>query len=99
VGPLLEASDRFPGPYDLEVSTPGLDRRLRLQSDFERAVGNEVKLKLVESIAGRGANLTGMLEKVEPGSVVLKIQKDEVSIPLPKIKQANTVWRMGGSVH
>ncbi len=85
--------DWIPGTYDLEVSSPGLDRRLRLEADFEKQVGNDVKLKLNERLLPRGANLTGTLLQVKPETVVLKIDKDEVAVPLGQIKQANLIWR------
>src|SRR5687767_6805867 len=59
LGPVLEADPMIPGAFDLEVSSPGLDRRLRLDKDFEQVVGEEVKLKLIERIESIGANLTG----------------------------------------
>ena len=36
IGPVLDTVEFIPGPYDLEVSSPGVERRLRLVSDFER---------------------------------------------------------------
>jgi len=92
IGPILEADPGIPGGFDLEVSSPGLDRRLRLRPDFESAVGSTVKLKLVEKLEGRGANLTGMLVRVESDHIVIEIGKDEVAVPWQKIKQAVRVW-------
>lgn len=89
----LDEKDLIPGAYDLEVSSPGLDRRLRLESDFKRVVGSDVKLKLFERIPGRGSNVTGKVTKVETGNLWIEIEKEEVAVALPKVKQANLVWR------
>ena len=84
----------FPGPFDLEVSSPGLDRRLRLKSDFEQMGGRKVKLKLLQRIEGKGANVTGEILRVDGANLVVKLDKDDVVIPFQNIKQANVVWEM-----
>ena len=92
MGTALEAESLIPGHYDLEVSSPGLERRLRLRSDFEQCIGGEVKLKLTESLQGKGANVTGVLRKVENGDIVVALGNAEILVPLLKIKRANLVW-------
>ena len=93
LGDVLDAVEGIPGMYDLEVSSPGLDRRLRLASDFQGAVGSDVKLKLVESIPGLGANVAGRLEAVEGGALRVLSQKKEWPIPLAQVVRANVVWQ------
>lgn len=93
LGPVLDSEEMIPGRYELEVSSPGLDRRLRLSEDFERVVGEEVKLKLVEKIETLGANLTGKLLKAEGDTITVFTQGKEVPVALPKIKRANRVWQ------
>lgn len=93
LGDALENSGRFSGSYDLEVSSPGLDRRLRVMSDFDRHVGSEVKLKLVEKWENGGLNFTGQLEGTEAGRLHLKVGRESFQIPLSKVKQANLVWK------
>lgn len=93
IGDILENENLIPGAYDLEVSSPGLDRRLRVRADFEKSVGSDIKLKLTDSVEGLGANVTGKLERVDAAGVIVLTQKKEWPIPLSKIKQANVVWR------
>lgn len=93
LGPLLEANNLVPGAFDLEVSSPGLDRRLRLDGDFARMVGEEVKLKLVEKLEDLGANMTGQLVRAEGDTITLLTQGKEVPVPLNKIRRAHRVWR------
>src|SRR5882762_3862226 len=44
VGTILDVEDAVPGAYVLEVSSPGLDRKLSRAADFERFVGSRIKL-------------------------------------------------------
>ena len=45
VGPLLDNANLIPGPYDLEVSSPGAERPLRGQADYERFNGKRVNVR------------------------------------------------------
>jgi ribosome maturation factor RimP len=96
LGTALEASGLLPGAYDLEVSSPGLDRRLRLSADFAGQVGSDIKLKLIQALPGRGTNLSGRLTGFFPEGepkLVVEVDGKSVDVPLEKIKQANVVWR------
>lgn len=95
VGELLEAEEWFSGPFDLEVSSPGLDRRLRTQADFESSIGGEVKLKLLESIQGLGANARGVLLFSDPQGIRLRVSGNEFFVPYEKIVKAHRVWSPG----
>lgn len=88
-----EMNQWFPGPFDLEVSSPGIERRLRTEDDFNRFTGHGVKVKLVEKWPGHGANLTGTIEGVLAGVVQLRVNLEELKIPLSKITRATLVYR------
>lgn len=92
VEPVLEAHPDIPGFFDLEVSSPGLDRRLRTRVDFEQALGYRVKLKLAESIPGFGSKPAGQLKNVDQHGVLLEVDKRDISILWTNIRQANRVW-------
>jgi len=91
--PILEQSSIFEGSYELEVSSPGLDRRLRLASDFEKATGREIKVAFTEGIPGVGAQARGELLGVQSGEVKLKVSGKPISVSLKNIKKAQTVWQ------
>ncbi|WP_295445904.1 ribosome maturation factor RimP [uncultured Thiodictyon sp.] len=57
---VLDVEDPLPGHYDLEVSSPGLDRPLVFPEHFARFVGQRIKLRLAEKVEGR-RNLEGVL--------------------------------------
>jgi ribosome maturation factor RimP len=53
LSPVLDAADPVPSAYRLEMSSPGIDRPLVRQSDFERYAGNLVKIEMAVAVHGR----------------------------------------------
>ena len=77
--------------YDrLEVSSPGLDRPLKKESDFVRFAGQKVQLKLRIPLEGR-KNFIGMLQGIEAGEVQLDVDGVKTSIPLGNVEKARLV--------
>ncbi len=73
VGTILDVEDAIPGgAYTLEVSSPGLDRKLLKAKDYERFQGSLVKLSTVEPIDGN-RHFEGRLEKFEAGRLTLDL--------------------------
>jgi len=72
LGVLLYEEDPFPGPYTLEVSSPGLDRELIKPSDFAHFVGREARLVVREPVEGQKV-LEGRLAGFEAGRVRLDL--------------------------
>lgn len=67
--------------YDfLEVSSPGVDRPLKKDRDFERALGSEVEVKLFKAIDGQKL-ITGVLTDYSAAEVALEVAGAEVRIP------------------
>lgn len=74
--------------YDrLEVSSPGLDRVLKKESDFERFSGNKVQIKVRVPVEGR-KNFTGILRGIEQGMVRIETEVGEQSFALSNIDKA-----------
>ena len=79
--------------YDyLEVSSPGLDRPLKTARDFERAVSQEVEVKLFSPIAGQKA-LTGILKSWDDQNITIETQNHERQIPRNAIALIRPVIR------
>ena len=71
VGTILDVEDAVPGgSYTLEVSSPGLDRKLTRPEEFARFVGSRVKLTTREPIEGNRF-FEGRLESFQDGTLVL----------------------------
>lgn len=82
VSPVLDASDPIQGEYDLEVSSPGIDRPLIALEDFARFAGHEAKLELARSIDNR-RRFRGMIVGVEDEMVLLAMEGAEAPVRLP----------------
>lgn len=93
LGQTFDELDIVKGPYDLEVSSPGMDRRLRLRTDFEASVGARLKLKLVSEGGKKGnKNVTGKLLRVEEDGIVMQVDQNEVPISFVQMMKAVRVW-------
>jgi ribosome maturation factor RimP len=91
LGKLLDDADAVPGEsYTLEVSSPGVERRLSTARDFERVIGQKVRLLLTEPVDGQ-PRLEGKLAAVSAGSLELEIpgSDEPARVPLDKIRKAN----------
>jgi ribosome maturation factor RimP len=86
---VLDAHDDVPGVYSLECSSPGVNRRLKGQADFEAHVGMNIRLRTVEPIDG-SRNFRGELVAVGLDGLELAVPKGPaVRIPLTAIEKAN----------
>ena len=81
----LDALDPFPGSFTLEVSSPGLDRPLRRERDFERFRGETVALTTTATEGRR--RYTGENLGMRDGSVVLSTDEGEVKVPLYEVRR------------
>ena len=89
---ILDVEELVPGPgYVLEISSPGMDRALKTQADFERFVGRLAKISTTEPI-GEAKFFEGRLKGFTDGKVRLELKGKEarvVEIPLETIRKAN----------
>jgi ribosome maturation factor RimP len=74
-----------PGPYHLEVTTPGLERPLRRPQDFRRAVGERVRVRTSEG------TLEGELRAVEDDRIRIVVPDGERPVRLDDVATARTV--------
>nr|WP_274379926.1 ribosome maturation factor RimP [Halalkalibacillus sediminis] len=88
----LDAEDPVEGAYFLEVSSPGVERKLKTRDDFEKFVGSYIHVKTYEPFDGE-KEFYGDLLSFENDEVTLSFQvktrKKEVIIPFEKIAKAN----------
>ena len=102
LGDLLEAEELFPGHYTLEVSSPGVERKLRKWQDFERFQGQRVKVVLREPLdtvqagkdpgpAGKGVkHLEGVLQSAQDGALRMELTGGEsVEFRFEQVDRAN----------
>jgi ribosome maturation factor RimP len=95
LGLLLDVEDPIESAYVLEVSTPGLDRPLRNERDYERFTGRLAKVKTKTPIDGR-RRFVGRLAGVRSGSVVIDDEEvGEVNVPLSSVDSARLEVEFG----
>jgi len=86
----LDVEDPIPAEYELQVSSPGLDRKFYKQSDYERFVGRLVRVKTSKPIRGLHV-IVGKLKEFDGQEVVVTdpaVKKDpDYRIPLTDIKE------------
>ncbi|MES1203343.1 MAG: ribosome maturation factor RimP [Pseudomonadota bacterium] len=90
IGPVLDVADPIPGEYDLEVSSPGIDRPLVRLEDFARFAGHEAKVELARMIEGR-RRFRGEIRAVDGDDVVMLIDASEVRLPFSALAEARLV--------
>ncbi len=101
---LLDVEDVIPGGmYNLEVSSPGLDRILKSKKHFEKVVGRKVFIQLSESLSTFGAVGKGILsmkkfdeilESVEGENLIFNIRDEKIQIPISSLVKAKLVFEM-----
>ncbi|MGZ5297623.1 MAG: ribosome maturation factor RimP [Actinomycetota bacterium] len=78
------------GPYALEVSSPGIERSLKRPRDFERRVGDAVKVKTTTPVEGR-TNISGELVSADDDGIVVAAGGGELRVRYNDIASARTV--------
>lgn len=94
ISAVLDVEDMMPGKYVLEVSSPGLNRPLKKESDYLRYIGRLVKIKTFEVLADEAGNkrktFLGELTGIREGIVTIRLQEgQDAEIPLDKVAKAN----------
>ena len=87
---ILDEKDPIADKYNLEVSSPGLDRPLTKPVHFQKFAGNEVKIETDELIEGR-KRFKGELKGIEGSDVLLVMNETVYQIPFDAITKAKIV--------
>ena len=90
ISALLDVEDPIGGAYNLEISSPGLDRPLTRIRDFERFAGFEAKIEVTVLVDGR-KHLRGQVLGVENGNVRISRDEGSHSVPFETIKKAKLI--------
>ncbi len=90
VGAFLDVEDPLPNRYVLEVSSPGLDRKLRTRAHFERFAGSEIRVELAHAVEGR-RRFRGRLMGIEGEDIVIDAEGQALRLRLDDIAEARLV--------
>jgi ribosome maturation factor RimP len=87
----LDVEDFDPGPYELQVSSPGVERPLRAASDFARSIGEGVRVRTTGLVDGSRTH-TGTLVGAGDREVRIATEQGERTIEYEEIATARTVF-------
>ena len=91
VSDFIEAHELVPGPYVLEVSSPGLGRPLTTEAHFRRNVGRLAEIRGHDA-AGEPFEVTGRLSEVDADAIWIEVSETEARrIELAQVTQARLV--------
>ena len=90
----LDLEDLGRGRYTLEVSSPGVERPLRTARDFERHVGQKVRVRTNALVEGARTH-TGPLVAVDGEAISVATEDGEHRIPMDEVASAKTVFEWG----
>ena len=88
---VLDLEDPIREAYDLEVSSPGMDRPLFKEQDYQRFVGQRVKIKLAVPDHNRRRNFAGTLLGIDQGKVRVKVENEVYELVYEQIERARLV--------
>jgi len=87
VSHLLDIEDIIEQAFNLEVSSPGLDRSLKSVGDFQRFAGRKAKVTTKEPIEGNQVFM-GRINKVEDELITMEVGQQELCIPFSEVAKA-----------
>ena len=90
VGAILDVEDVIKNHYQLEVSSPGLDRVLLTPEHFARYLGSQAKVRL-RAPKLKSRKFIGRIEKIEGENIVFDVENERVSVAINEIQKANLV--------
>jgi len=95
VGTILYVEDVVPGAYTLEVSSPGVERKLQKYKDFERFIGKKIKAILREPVEN-SRSWEGTLASCADGLIHLEVAGGKtIQFPFDQIEKANLKFEWG----
>lgn len=88
VGTILDVEDVVPGHYTLEVSSPGLERKLLKPADYERFRGKKAKVTLRQPVENQ-RHWEGTLSGFSDGIISLDANGRQIRFPFDQVEKAN----------
>lgn len=93
VGAILDVEDPISTEYNLEVSSPGLDRPLFTKAHYQEVIGETVNIKLVMPLNGR-RKFKGTLEAIENDTLVVEVDGEAYELIFSNIDKGNLIAKI-----
>ncbi len=91
VGAILDVEDPISSEYNLEVSSPGLDRPLFEKSQYEAVIDETIEVKISMPLNGR-RKFKGKLVAIENDSLIVMVDNEEYELVISNIDKAHLVY-------
>ena len=91
IEPILDDVDLIKEQYFLEVSSSGLEKKLRKLEHYEKQIGNKIEVKLFTKIDNKKV-IEGILSKVENDCIELQEDEKEIKIAFDQIASGKTIY-------
>ena len=91
VNPILDDMDFIKNTYFLEVSSSGLEKKLRKKWHFDKQIGNKIEVKLFAKYENK-KEFIGILKEYNDDFLVLKYDDEDLKIETDKISSAKSVY-------
>jgi ribosome maturation factor RimP len=91
IGRLLDAEDPIKSAYTLEVSSPGLERKLTRPRHYEKSIGRQLKVKTFTPVSEEKSHI-GVLLSVDDNGFVVDVDGDQRAFTYGDVSSARTVF-------
>lgn len=91
IEPILDDVDLIKEQYFLEVSSSGLEKKIRKLEHYEKQIGNKIEVKLFTKIDNKKV-IEGILSKVENDCIELQEDEKEIKIAFDQIASGKTIY-------
>ncbi len=92
---VLDVEDTIKSAYQLEVSSPGVDRPLFTEAQFAAQLNQTVKVKMMSAVDGR-RNFKGQVVEVKDGAAVIEVDNLDFSLTVADIEEAYLIAELAG---
>ncbi|NIP39467.1 MAG: ribosome maturation factor RimP [Candidatus Dadabacteria bacterium] len=86
---VMDVHDVINGPYNLEISSPGLTRQLKKERDFTKNIGKKLKIKLNNPVNKQYVLRNALLESFENSTLGIDYEGSKYEIALEDVSKAN----------
>jgi len=87
---VLDVEDPISGEYNLEVSSPGLERPLFTLEQWAQYLGEDMQMRLLAPVAGK-RRLTATLSAIEGDELLVSVQGEALRVPFAQVDRANLI--------
>lgn len=91
INPILDKEDYINNTYFLEVSSAGLERKLRKKEHYEKQIGKKIEVNLYSKVDDR-KNIQGILKEYNKDFLILQTEQKEIKVDFENISNAKSVF-------